>query len=262
MADNILEIKNLSKAYISSEGTQQIILEDLSLHLQIGEDSGSFFSLLAPFGSGKTTLLKIISGLEKYEGEVSFNEKRIAEPCEIIFIPEKPSVLPWLNVKQNIELPAKLNKDITKSTISEVDELIAAVGLYGYEDYYPSSASSGFQLRIAIARALTFSPKLILLDDVLKNLDSQARNETVEFLKILTNQKKTSFLLATTNILDSILLSDKVFLMRKNPGRIIGELTLPKQTLEADSEIITKYKNEIETSFNAQGMFQSVLVSL
>lgn len=262
MADSILDIKNLSKTYISSEGTNQIILEDINLDLKIGDELGAFISILAPLGSGKTTLLKIIAGLETYEGEVTFNAKKIIEPCGIIYIPERPSVLPWLNVKQNIELPAKLSTGRSNQTISNIDELITLVGLNGYEDFYPFSTLSGFQLRIAVARALTFNPKLILLDDVLKNLDSETRAETVEFLKIITNQKKASFLLATTNILDAILLSDKVFLMRKNPGRIIGELTLPKHTLADNSEIITKYKNEIETVFNAQGMFQSVLVSL
>jgi NitT/TauT family transport system ATP-binding protein len=252
----------LSKAYISGEGTKQIILENVNLHFQIDRDSSSFISIIAPLGSGKTTLLKIIAGLETYEGEVTFNSKKIMEPCGIIYIPERSSVLPWLTVRQNIELPAKLSTGRNKKTNSDVDELIASVGLNGYEDFYPSSSLSGFQFRIAIARALSVSPKLILLDDVLKNLDSETCVEAIELLKIITNHKKVSFLSATTNILDSILLSDKVFLMRKNPGRIIGEINIPKHTLADNSEIITKYKNEIETVFNARGMFQSVLVSL
>ena len=136
------------------------------------------------------------------------------------------------------------------------------VGLSGYEDFYTSSSESGFRLRIAIARALSFNPKFILLDDVLKNLDGETRSELIELLRVLTAEKNVSFLLATTNISDAILLSHKIFLMRKNPGKIIKEIDIPILALVDNSEIITQFKNEIEDGFKSQGMFHSVLVSL
>lgn len=263
MAENILDIKNLSKSYYNDAGTRQIILENINLQIKSDENGGSFVSILATFGSGKTTLLKIFAGLESFDGEVSLNGKRIAEPTgEIIYIPEKPSSLPWLDVKENIELPSKLYKRSDKQFTFNVNELINLVGLSGYEDFYTSSSASGFRLRIAIARALSFSPKFILLDDVLKNLDGETRSELIELLNDLTAAKNISFLLATTNISDAILLSQKIFLMRKNPSKIIKEIDIPKLSLADNSEIITKFKNEIEDAFKSQGMFHSVLVSL
>jgi len=263
LAENILDIKNLSKSYYHDAGTRQIILEDINLQIKLDENVGSFVSVLAPFGSGKTTLLKIFAGLESFDGEVNLNGKKIAEPTgEVIYIPEKSSSLPWLDVKENIELPSKFYKRDNKQFTFNVNKLINLVGLGGYEDFYTSSQASGFRLRIAIARALSFNPKFILLDDVLKNLDGETRSELIELFRVLTSERNVSFLLATTNISDAILLSQKIFLMRKNPGKIIKEMDVPKLSLADNSEIITKFKNEIEDAFKSQGMFHSVLVSL
>ncbi len=262
MAEAILNIKNLSKSYLTIAGINQIILEDVNLHIELDENFGSFFSILAPIGSGKTTLSKIIAGFESFEGEFSFNAKRIIESRgEIIYIPEKPSIFPWLNVAQNIALPIKLSKNNEgKQFNSNIGQLINLVGLSGYEDFYPNSTNSGFQLRMAIARALLFNPKLILLDDVLKNLDGETRIEIIELLKGLTVEKKVSFLLLTTNILEAILLSKKIFLMCGNPGNIFKQIELPTSLNSDNSEIITKFKNEIEAAFKVHGMFHSVLV--
>jgi len=93
-------------------------------------------------------------------------------------------------------------------------------------------------------------------------LDGETRSELIELFRVLTSERNVSFLLATTNISDAILLSQKIFLMRKNPGKIIKEMDVPKLSLADNSEIITKFKNEIEDAFKSQGMFHSVLVSL
>jgi NitT/TauT family transport system ATP-binding protein len=263
LTENILDIKNLNKSYYNDGGTRLIILESINLKIKNVNEDGSFISILAPLGSGKTTLLKIIAGLENYEGEVNLYNKRVGEPNgEIIYIPEKPSSLPWLNVKENIELPSKLTRRSNRRFTISTSELIDSVGLSAYENYYTSSLPSGFRLRIEIARALSFNPKIILLDDVLKNLDGETSSELIELLINLTSAKSISFLLATTNISDAILLSQKIFLMRKNPGQIIKEIDIPKHSQTDNSEIITKYKNEIEYAFKSQGMLHCVLVSL
>lgn len=262
MRENILEIKNLSKSYYNDSGTRQIVLEGINFQIKSNENAGSFVSILAPFGSGKTTLLKIFAGLESFDGEVILNGKSFAEPTgEIIYISEKTSSLPWLNVKENIELPSKLYKRGDMQFTFNVGDLINLVGLSGYENFYTSSSTSGFRLRIAIARALSFNPKFILLDDILKNLDDETRSELIELLRVLTAEKNISFLLATTNISDAILLSHKIFLMRKNPGQILKEIEITEYSQIHNSEIITKYKNEIEIELKSHGMFHSVLVS-
>jgi len=263
LAENILDIKNLSKSYMNNSGAKLIVLEDLNLKIENYGEKSSFISILAPFGSGKTTLLKIIAGLESFEGQVNIGGNKVIElNGEIIYIPEKPTSFPWLNVKENIELPSKLYKKNDRQFNFDVNQLIALLGLSGYEDFYPSSFQSGFSLRIAIARALTFNPKIILLDDVFKNLDGETRLELIDTLKNLTTSHCTSFIMATTNISDAILLSQKIILMRKNPGKIIEEIDVPGLKIADSSEIITRLKNEIEEVFKSQNMLNSVLISL
>lgn len=238
---------------------RHIVLEDINLQQDVS--SGLLVSVLAPFGSGKSTLLKILAGLESFDGEIRLNGNRITNlNGEIIYIPEKFASFPWLNVRENIELPAKMLKRSPKQF--DTKELINLVGLSGYEDFYTSSFVSGFRVRIAIARALSFGPKLILLDDVFKELDGDTREGLINLIKLVSTKKNTSFIFATTNIADAILMSQKVFLMRKNPGKIIKEINIPKLDQSDNSEIITKLKTEIENSFKSEGLLNSVLISL
>jgi ABC-type nitrate/sulfonate/bicarbonate transport system ATPase subunit len=259
LTQNILEIRHVSKSYFSSTGAKHIVLEDVNLQLNTG--SCALVSILGPFGSGKTTLLKLLAGLESFEGEIMLNgNNTINLNGEIIYIPQKFCSFPWLNVKENIELPTKMLKRSPKQF--DTKELINLVGLSGYEDFYTSSYTSGFRVRIAIARALSFVPKLILLDDVFKELDGDTREELINLIKLIGTKKNTLFILATTNITDAILLSQKVFLMRKNPGKIIKEINIPKLDQSDNSEIITKLKNEIGDTLKSEGLLNSILISL
>lgn len=264
MAENILEIYNLSKSYTNNAGTKFIVLEDLNLKIESFDTKGSFVSILAPFGSGKTTLLKIIAGLESFEGEVKIAGNTVTkQPTgEIIYIPEKPNSFSWLNLKENIEIASNLYKKKDKKISYDVDELISSVGLGGYEDFFPTLTNSGFSLRIAIARALTFNPQIILLDDVLRNLDGETRLELIDTLRNLIATFRITFIMAATNISDALLLSNKIFLMRNNPGKIIKEIDVPTLQIAYNSEIITRLKNEIEEAFKSQNMLNSVLISL
>lgn len=263
MVQNVIDIKNLSKSYYNDAGFKQIVLEHLNLKIVANQNKGSIFSILAPFGSGKSTLLKIIAGLEKFEGQATLNGKSISIPNgEIIYIPEKIFSYPWLDVKANVELPAKLLKYERQKSKFSTSELIKLTGLAGYENYYTSTQESGFRLRIAIARALSFDPKFILLDDVLKNLSGETCAELIVLLQTLKSQTNTVFIFATTNISNSILLSEKIYLMKNNPGSIFKEIDIPEHFQTRNSEIITKYRNEIENHFKSQGVFHSVLVSL
>lgn len=261
MTGHLLEINNLNKSYFASAGTRQIILEGVNFKIR-SDAAGSFTTLLAPLGAGKTTLLKAISGLESFEGEVLLNGSKVTEATgEIIYIPEKCLSFPWLNVKDNIELPIKSTRKISTS-YPGISEMIELVGLSGYEDYYASSLHTGFRLRIAIARAVSVNPKIILLDDVFKNLDGETRAELIVVLNNIVRIKKIAFILATTNISDAIQLSQRILLMGKNPGKIFKEIDIPSIQAPNQSEIITKLRSDIEESLKSQNMLNSVLVTL
>lgn len=259
----ILSVQNLSKTYLDSNGVKRVVLEDVNFEVAINESENKIVSLLAPLGAGKTTLFKSIAGLINHEGIVTLEEKVVTESNgEIIYIPENCFAYPWLDVKENIELAHNLKLKNDGDVIYPIKEIIELVGLTGYENYFTSLKKSGFNVRVAIGRALKVNPKFILLDDVFKNLDGETRLELVDTFKKMTASTKAAFLVATTNISDAILISQTIILMRKNPGKIIKEIKVPSLDKDKDSEIITKIKNEIEMELKSQNMLNSVLISL
>ncbi|TSA29613.1 MAG: ABC transporter ATP-binding protein [Ignavibacteriales bacterium] len=235
----MIEVKNISKDYQDVNGFKNIILKNVSLSIS----SEKITSVIAPSGSGKSTLLKIISGLEhSTHGEVIKNENQ-----KIIYIPSQPSSFPWLNVEENISL-GLLIKDPTK-----IKSIIRFVGLEGYESFHPNNKSYGFRFRIALARSLAHHPAVILLDEPFNQMDLKTKKEILLLIQEAQNTLKTTFLLATTNITEALFLSDKIYLMKKNPGEIISDLLveLPKERNELiiDSEKFIQLRSQIEKSF-------------
>jgi len=235
----MIEVKNISKEYIDDSGFKNIILKNVSLNIP----SEKITSVIAPGGSGKSTLLKIISGLElATSGEVIKERDQ-----KIVYIPSQPSSFPWLNVEENISL-GLLKKDVT-----EIKSIIRFVGLEGYESFHPNNKSYGFRFRIALARSLGHQPEAILLDEPFNQMDNQTKKEIMLLIRETQNTLKSTFLLATTNITEALFLSDKIYLMKKDPGEIIFDhmVDLPQKRDESiyDSEKFIQLRSQIEKSF-------------
>jgi len=247
-----LKLENISKFYSKPAGAKLNVLDDINLSIESSENESSFVSLLASFESGKTTLLKIISAIEKSDnGKVLLNSELYNKPAgKIVFVPEKPSSFPWLNVEQNIEFVAGVKTDKLK-------ELMEVIGLTGYENYHPHNESLGFRFRISLGRALAVSPEFILLDDTFRRMNSETKDEIYELLRAVRAKYKINFILATTNISEALYLSNKIYLMKKNPGKIIEEIKLDAETLKTNElnrqERFISLRNEIEKSFLAAG---------
>ena len=205
-----VELKNVSKDAGTETGAALHILENINLSFEI--HTGKIYSIAAPLGSGKTTLLKIISGIEKPgSGELLYNGKKPEQYFP--YIPEKPSSLPWLTVEENIKFIPGIKR--------KPSEVIAAVGLAGYEDFIPNEKSTGFRFRISLARALALAPSLILLDDCFKNSDQETKSELTDLIKNISSEYAVTFLYSTSNITDALNLSGVIYLMKKNPGSIV-----------------------------------------
>ncbi|OGU71844.1 MAG: hypothetical protein A2V93_12155 [Ignavibacteria bacterium RBG_16_34_14] len=258
--NSLLKLESINKTYSSETGMNFNVLEDISFEIPSSE-TGTITTILAPFGSGKSTLLKIISGLtEPTGGKVYFDgsEKKKIVPL----IPEKPASFPWFSVKQNIEFGLKLSKNKKYDLI----QLIELVGLSGYKDHFPHNKSLGFRFRISLARALALNPSLILIDDSVKLINKESKEEIYNLLNELSSHQKQNFILATTNLLEAIRLSDKIILMSKKPGRIIKEIGIDKrdktQLNDHKSEKFTMLKNEIKKTFEAVESLTTINYSL
>ena len=228
-----LEIKNLSKEFVVETGFKNKLFQNISFKI----DKSSITTLLAPTGSGKTSFLKIISGLDKPTAGEMVNEN-----SNIVFIPSSPSSFPWMTVEENIQFVLK--------EISDVKKIIKLVGLEGYENHIPNNKSLGFRFRISLARALALKPSLIVLDEPFTQMDVQTRSEIYELIRKINTSEKQTILLGTTNITEAIYLSDKIVLMKKNPGEIIEEINVEfgkERTLEIlDKEEFHLLRTRIE----------------
>jgi ABC-type nitrate/sulfonate/bicarbonate transport system ATPase subunit len=236
----ILTLSNISKHYTDKVGYSINLLNKISLSLHTNE----FLTILAPKGSGKTSLLKIISGLEEPSNGVieAYDNK-------FIFIPSKPSSFPWLNVRQNISFNSKLNSE-------RIAEIIDMIGLNGYEDHSPHNKSVGFRFRMVLGRALANSPDVLVIDEPFINLNSRTREEIYLLLRNLYNSEKLTIIFGTTNITEAIFLSDKICLMKKNPGEIIGKLKVEledvRQLSLMESDGFQTSRNQIEEIFKTK----------
>jgi NitT/TauT family transport system ATP-binding protein len=233
----MIEIKNISKEYCSDAGFKTVILKDITLKVP----DKKITSIIAPFGSGKSVLLKIISGLEKQtSGDVanSFSQK-------IILIPSAPSSFPWLNVYENVKFG--LNKYDEK----QIQSVINLVGLEGYSAFHCHNRSLGFRFRISLARSLAHNPAIILLDEPFGEMNIQTKNEMLLLIRKINRTLGITFLLATSNVTEALFLSDKVYLMKKDPGEIISESDVELSSERDESTYSSESFNQLRTKISA-----------
>lgn len=234
---SILEAKNISKDYSDASGYNVHLLEDISLDL----DEGTITSILAPTGAGKSSLLKILAGLETpTNGTVEINSSN----KKIVYIPSKPSSFPWYSVKENLSLVSKDENKIKK--------IIEAVGLEGYDNHFPDNNSFGFRLRISLGRAIAAEPGIIILDEPFsKEMKPVTLERMYESILSLRAKFGITILIGTSNVSESILLSDKIYLMKKNPGKIIESIDIKFDEKRSTELILTPkfidYRNKIES---------------
>ncbi len=253
----ILKVKNISKDFVDEFGYTNHLLENISFSIS----EKQFTSVLAPMNAGKSTLLKIIAGLDiQTKGEVGFYGDK--EKCNCVYIPAKPTSLPWLNVEKNIEILNKLGFSITGEDITEA---IKIVGLTGYEDHIPNNKSLGFRFRISLAKALVAKVKVILMDEPFNHFEQTTKQEIYQLLRNIHETTGTSFILATSNISEAIFLSDNILLLENKPSRILEDfkVDLPDirnaKILIEEKFHLTKEKVENILKYNPDHVLNSFL---
>jgi NitT/TauT family transport system ATP-binding protein len=218
VANPVIVCKDLFKTYETLEGEQISALEGIDLTIEDGE----FVSVVGPSGCGKSTLLKIFAGLlPRTSGQIELLGIPIEGPRRNIGIVFQDAVLlPWRTVLKNTMLPVDV-QDLDRETyLKRARELLAMVGLAGFEHKYPFELSGGMQQRVSITRALVHDPDILLMDEPFGALDAMTREQmNLELQRIWTQSKKT-VLFITHSIPEAVFLGDRVAVMTQRPGRI------------------------------------------
>ena len=219
-----LWVRNVGKTFRRPDGADFVALSGASLSLAPGE----LVALVGPSGCGKSTLLRLIAGLEEpTRGELRVGNEPITGPsAERGLVFQDPNLFPWLTVRRNIQA-SLVARGVSRSDRHGVDELIALVGLQGFEDAYPHQLSGGMAQRVALARALVNHPKVLLLDEPLGALDAFTRMRMQDEVLRLWRARGTTMLLVTHDIDEAIYMSDRIVVMTPRPGRIDQVIPVP-----------------------------------
>jgi NitT/TauT family transport system ATP-binding protein len=208
------------------QGAQRFeVLHDVSLDAAPGE----LLCLLGPSGCGKSTLLGALAGhLLPARGTLQINGEPIEGPHPdrgLVF--QQHTLFPWKTVLQNVAYGLKLKGVDRAAREAEARQMIAQVGLAGFEQRYPRELSGGMQQRVEIARVLVNRPRVLLMDEPFGALDALTRAHMQEMLLELWNRLRTTILFVTHDIDEALFLADRVLVLGPRPGRIIEELRVP-----------------------------------
>lgn len=221
-----VELDGVSLRYPGSHST--LALEGLDLRVQQGE----FVAIVGPSGCGKSTLMKVVTGLwPASSGVVIVNGHEVSGPLKFVGMAFQNSVqLPWRTTLANVMLPLEIVEPHRRRLRRErqayeaqARELLATVGLAGFESRYPWQLSGGMQQRASLCRALIHQPSLLMLDEPFGALDSFTKEELWGVLQELYLATRPTVILVTHDLREALYLADRVLVMSNRPGRIIHE---------------------------------------
>ncbi|CCE09674.1 putative ABC transporter, ATP-binding protein [Bradyrhizobium sp. STM 3843] len=219
-AQTAIDIRNLSLTFQTGDGPVYA-LADANLTIAKGE----FVSFIGPSGCGKTTLLRVIADLEQpTSGSITVNglaphEARLKRQYGYVF--QAPALYPWRTVEANVMLPLEVFGLPKAERRVRARKHLDMVRLSGFAKKYPWQLSGGMQQRVSIARALSFEPELLLMDEPFGALDEIVRDQLNEQLVKLWNETRKTVVFVTHSIPEAVFLSSRIVVMSPRPGRII-----------------------------------------
>lgn len=199
-------------------------VQDVSISIAPGE----FICILGPSGCGKSTLLGALAGhLAPRQGSIRVDGQPVIGPHPdrgLVF--QHHTLFPWKKVVENVAFGLKMKGIPRRQRLKQARDLLALVGLEGFENAYPAQLSGGMQQRVEIARVLINHPRVMLMDEPFGALDAQTRLKMQELLLDVWARIKTSIVFITHDIDEALFLADRILVMSPRPGRIIDEIPL------------------------------------
>jgi len=217
----LIELSDVTKRY----GQGPVVLDRVSLTAQPGD----FVSLIGPSGCGKSTLLRLIAGLNPISAGSITVDRHTPEQAaaELAFVFQEPTLLPWLTVGKNIALPQQLRGVPSATIAATTQKVLDLVRLDSRARAYPRQLSGGQKMRVSIARALSLSPKILLLDEPFGALDEMTREHLNEELLAIREHQAWAAFFVTHSVAEAVFLSNRIVVMAASPGRVHAEIPVP-----------------------------------
>jgi NitT/TauT family transport system ATP-binding protein len=216
----VVDAQNISLTFDTADGKVEALS---NIGLQIAE--GEFVSFIGPSGCGKTTMLRVIADLQKPTSGTLLVNGMSAEAARLSrsygYVFQAPALFPWRTIEKNLKLPLEIMGFSETEQQQRAERYLALVNLTGFERKFPWQLSGGMQQRVSIARALSFDPALLLMDEPFGALDEIVRDHLNEQLLQLWRTTGKTVLFVTHSISEAVFLSSRIVVMSPRPGRII-----------------------------------------
>lgn len=238
----MLVVSNLEKTY-PGKGGGFTAVADMSFSV----DKGELFSIVGPSGAGKTTLLRCIAGLDRpTSGSVTFQGRRVDGPpldFAVVFQDYARSLLPWITVAKNVELPLMKNGIGKAERRERVARALDEVGLAEAAHKKPFQLSGGMQQRVAIARAIAYRPAVLIMDEPFASVDAQTRADLEDLLLRVRDETGTTVLFVTHDVDESVYLSQRVAIVTRSPSCVaeIVDIDLPDRRDQIETKSLPEF---------------------
>jgi NitT/TauT family transport system ATP-binding protein len=216
----VVDAQNISLTFETGDGRVDALA---NVSLEVAE--GDFVSFIGPSGCGKTTMLRVIADLQQPSSGTLLVNGMTAERARLAraygYVFQAPALFPWRTIEKNLKLPLEIMGYTEFEQQQRVQRYLSMVNLTGFERKFPWQLSGGMQQRVSIARALSFDPALLLMDEPFGALDEIVRDRLNEQLLHLWKSTGKTVLFVTHSIPEAVFLSTKIVVMSPRPGRII-----------------------------------------
>lgn len=229
-----MQVNQLSKVFDPKKGA---ILQGVTFSTYTRE----FTSVIGPSGCGKSTLIRLVAGLENINsGYIKVNDKQVEGPnVERGMVFQNYTLFPWLTVTENIMYGLLRQKKSKSEARTEALRWVEIVGLSKYEEAYPSQLSGGMKQRVAIARSLATKPEMLLMDEPYGALDAQTRSKMQAYLLKIWRKIDISIMFITHDLDEAIYLSDRIIVLKPNPGEISEIIEVPIARPRSQDQFLT-----------------------
>ncbi len=241
-----IHLDNICKTFLHRVKGEVKAVDKVSLDVE----HAKLVTLLGPSGCGKTTTLRMVAGFEQPDkGTIFLGEENVtnllANKRNIGFVFQNYALFPHLSIYENVAYGLKVQGVSPPEEKQRVNEILAMVGLTGYEAQFPHQISGGEQQRVALARAIIIRPKVLLLDEPLSNLDAKLRVHTRSEIRRLQQSLNMTSIYVTHDQEEAMAISDRIALMNK--GKIIQVGTAEELYFQPNSEFVAKFIGKINT---------------